>query len=106
MIKYPIKQRTKLSVNESTEGETIEMKMERVVSNNEPIDDSAPIIYQERKEGVHPAYNPRTDRFDLAIDATDAISKSAIAKRVDFHTKKEIKPDGKSSETKSESQQS
>ena len=37
-------------VNEDVyEGETIETKVERVVSNNEPITDGAPLLYTERK---------------------------------------------------------
>ena len=55
--------------------------MERVINNNEPIEDGAPIIYTERKDGVHAEYNIRTDRFDLAVEATDIISRDKIAKR-------------------------
>lgn len=70
-----------LSINNSIEGETIENKIERIISNNEPIEDSAPIIYTARKEGVLPAYNIRTDRWELAIDAMDKVSGSKIAER-------------------------
>lgn len=62
-------------------GEPIENKMRRVMSNKEPITDGAPIIYTERKDGVLPGYNIRTDRFDAAIDAMDLVSKSHLAKR-------------------------
>ena len=34
------------------EGETIEQKMERILSNKEPIEDGAPEIYTERKDGA------------------------------------------------------
>ncbi|UYD39186.1 MAG: hypothetical protein [Wigfec virus K19_94] len=73
--------KTSLRVNESREGETIEQKIDRVVNNQEAISDEAPIIYTERKDGVIPAYDPRTDRFDVAIDAMTAVSKSNTAKR-------------------------
>ena len=33
------------------EGETIEQKIERVVHNNEPINDGAPEIFTDRKDG-------------------------------------------------------
>lgn len=62
------------------EGESIEEKVRRIVENNEPIKDGAPIIYTERKDGVMPAYNVRTDRFDVAIMAMDAVNKAKIAK--------------------------
>lgn len=70
-----------IKINESVEGETIEQKIERVVNNGEPIKDGAPIIYTERKDGVLPGYNVRTDRFDEAIDATTKIDKANKAKR-------------------------
>lgn len=63
------------------EGESIEEKMRRVTTTNEPIDDIAPPIYQERSAGVDPACDPRTDRFDLAIDAMDRVYENEIAKR-------------------------
>jgi hypothetical protein len=63
------------------EGETIEEKVARIVQTKEPITDTAPIIYTEKKDGVLPAYNIRTDRFDLAIDAFDKIEMERIAKK-------------------------
>lgn len=93
---------TTLKVNASTEGETIEQKMERVVNNNESIKDGAPIIYTERKDGVLPGYDIRTDRFEIAIDAMDKVSKTHTAKR-DERIKKTIedlnKKEGKNSST-------
>ena len=72
---------TTIELNDSVEGETIEQKIDRIVNNNEPITDSAPIIYTERSEGVLAGYNIRTDRFDVAIDAMDKIASTKIAKR-------------------------
>lgn len=72
---------TTIERNESREGESIEMKVERIVNNKEPIKDGAPKIYTERKDGVPPGYNIRTDRFEVAIDGMDIISKSITAKR-------------------------
>ena len=66
---------------ETQEGETIETKVARITQNKEPITDSAPIIFTEKKDGVLPAYNIRTDRFDLAIDAYDKIDMERIAKK-------------------------
>jgi hypothetical protein len=63
------------------EGESIEEKVARIVQTKEPITDTAPIIYTEKKDGVLPAYNIRTDRFDLAIDAYDKIDMERIAKK-------------------------
>lgn len=91
MYKRNKPKQTTLRVNNSKEGETIEMKMERVINNKEPIKDGAPIVYTERKEGVLPGYNIRTDRFDVAIDAMDKVSKTHIAKREERIKEKEVK---------------
>lgn len=74
---------TSLRVNETVEGETIEQKVDRILNNKEPINDTAPTIYTERKDGVMPAYNIRTDRWEIAINAMDYVSKSREAKRMD-----------------------
>lgn len=73
--------KTTLKVNKSYEGERIEEKIQRIVNNKEPISDGAPIIYTERKDGVNPAHDIRTDRWELAADAMDKVSKSNRAKR-------------------------
>lgn len=75
--------KTSIKVNQSYEGETIENKIRRIVNNKEPIKDGAPIIYTERKDGINPAYDIRTDRFEIAVDAHDKITKTHIAKRED-----------------------
>ena len=72
---------TNLVGEDRIEGETIEEKMERIISNNEPIKDGAPIIHTERKDGVIAAYNIRTDRFEIAAEAMDKVSASISAKR-------------------------
>lgn len=84
---YSLRRDTELVVNDSIEGESIELKIERLIENNEPISDSAPIIYTERGEGVLPQYDVRTDRFELAIDAMDKVSSSHVAKRVEMYKK-------------------
>lgn len=72
-----------------TKGESLEMKMERIINNKEPIKDGAPIVYTERKEGVRPSHNIRTDRYEIAVQATDKISKSYKARREESATKRE-----------------
>lgn len=84
------------------EGETIETKVERIVENNEPISDGAPIIYTERKDGVRPEYNIRTDKFDIALDAMDAVNKSKIAQSKQYLTKEKEDETTKTEEPKTE----
>jgi hypothetical protein len=72
---------TSIEVNNGFEGETLEEKIERIVNNREPIKDGAPLLYTERKEGVRPEHDIRSDRWDIAIDMSDAVSKDTVAKR-------------------------
>ena len=62
------------------EGESIETKCARILQNKEPITDTAPIIYTAKEDGILPAYNIRTDRFDIAMDAYDKITRSSAKK--------------------------
>lgn len=72
---------------ESFEGESIEMKVAKLIENNEPITDGAPIIYTEKKDGVLPQYDIRTDKWEIAQSAMDLANASKIAKS------KGLKPD-------------
>lgn len=65
------------------EGEDIETKIERIIDNKEPIEQISPIIYTERKDGVLPQYDIRTDRFEVAQNAMDKVSKMRITKRME-----------------------
>lgn len=69
---------------EFQEGESIEKKVARITENKEPITDGAPIIYTNRDDGVIPAYNIRTDKWDIAQSAMDAIHKANIARTKDY----------------------
>lgn len=81
MYRYKKATTTSLKVNEAYAGERIEEKIFRITTSKEPITDSAPLIYTDRKDGVQPDYNIRTDRFDAAIDAMDYIARTHTAKR-------------------------
>lgn len=65
---------------ENFEGETIEDKVIRIITTNEPITDGAPLVYTEYKDGVRPEYNLRTDKFELAIEAMDKVHATNIAR--------------------------
>ena len=77
---YKIKSyiKTSLNVREAIEGETIEMLMERRLNNGEEITDdiSKEIIYQAREEGVNPNYDIRSDKMEIAIMATDKVTRA------------------------------
>ena len=62
------------------EGERIENKVERILSNKEPITDGAPEIYTPKTDGVGAQYNVRTDRWELATEANDLRLRNDLAK--------------------------
>lgn len=69
---------------EYQEGESIENKVRRITENNEPITDGAPIIYTNRDDGVLPAYNIRTDRWEIAQAAMEAVNQANLAKSKNY----------------------
>lgn len=69
---------------EYQEGESIENKVRRITENNEPITDGAPIIYTNRDDGVLPAYNIRTDRWEIAQQAMEAVNQANLAKSKNY----------------------
>lgn len=89
MYKKPTYRRTLLKTKNSLEGERIEVKVRRMITNKEPIKDGAPLIFTERKDGVNAAYNIRTDRWEIATDAMTKILKSQEAKRDEIIKKAE-----------------
>lgn len=56
-----------------------EVKLREIISgeSSNMEDGVFPTIYTEKKDGVLPEYDIRTDRFEVAIDAIDKINQSA-----------------------------
>lgn len=75
MKKVGINYRSKLGTT-LVEGERIELKIDRMTQNKEPIGDSAPLIYTPRKDGVVAAYDIRTDKWDIALDAMEKVNRT------------------------------
>ena len=75
---------TGFKINKSVQGESMEQKMERIINSKEPIKDGAPLIYTERKDGVNPSMNIRTDRWEVAVEASNKITKSYQARREEY----------------------
>jgi len=86
MYKYGYPNQTLIEPIPLDEGETIETKIMRMMQNKEPIKDGAPLIFTERKDGVMSAYNIRTDRWEVAAEAMDLVTRSKLAKRDNLPT--------------------
>lgn len=67
--------------NLSYQAEPREVKLRKIINGeaNKMEDGVFPIIYTEKKDGVQPEFDIRTDRFEVAIDAIDKINQSAAS---------------------------
>lgn len=104
MYRRPYKRRIHMISVIPYEGESIEKKVRRIVETKEPISDGAAPIYTEKKDGVRPEFDIRTDKWDLALDAMDKVNADKIAKskaygvsQEDAQTKQEQPHAGESS---------
>lgn len=65
--------------NLTYQAEPREVKLRKIINGeaNNMEDGVFPTIYTEKKDGVQPEFDIRTDRFEIAIDAMDKINQSA-----------------------------
>lgn len=65
--------------NITYQAEPREVKLRKIINGeaNNMEDGVFPTIYTEKKDGVQPEFDIRTDRFEVAIDAIDKINQSA-----------------------------
>lgn len=65
--------------NLTYQAEPREVKLRKIISGeaNNMEDGVFPTIYTEKKDGVQPEFDIRTDRFEVAINAIDKINQSA-----------------------------
>lgn len=63
------------------EAEPREVKLRKIISGeaSNMEDGVFPTIYTEKKDGVRPEYDIRTDRFEVAVDAIDKINQSTAS---------------------------
>lgn len=82
MNKYVNTSSNNVFFNEQYDGEDIHEKIERVRTTEEPIeaDGNGGNIYTQRKDGVIPEYNVRTDKWDMALETMDEYNKTKIAR--------------------------
>lgn len=67
--------------NLTYQAEPREVKLRKIINGeaNNMEDGVFPTIYTEKKDGVQPEFDIRTDRFEVAIDAIDKINQSAAS---------------------------
>ena len=74
---------------EPYEAKTIESTIAVMMENKEQIKAESPMLYTEKKDGVLPQYNIRTDKWDIAQNAMDRVNKERIAKGITMEAPKE-----------------
>ena len=67
--------------NLTYQAEPREVKLRKIINGeSSSMEDGVfPTIYTEKKDGVQPEYDIRTDRFEVAIDAIDKINQSVAS---------------------------
>lgn len=87
---------TQIETNVVREGQSIEEMIRKALTAKEPIKGNAKLTYNDRKDGVLAQHDIRTDRFEVAMLATDKIHASKAAQRheMDFPTDKKGQIDG------------
>lgn len=83
MKKGIIRPKSRIQTNDLIEdAESLEEQLRKMVAGEEPIQATARINYTDRKDGVHQEYDIRTDRFELAMMASDRIHATQYAARM------------------------
>ena len=85
--------------NEYPEGENILTKIRRILDENEPLTDGAPIIYTPKADGVKPEYDIRTDKWQIAIDAMDRVNAYKLSEYTKNGRNPEMNEEGNEGET-------
>lgn len=81
-IKY-FKSRINTTLSIEMEADSIEQKLRKALEGKEPLKlDTANLAYTERKDGALPQYDIRTDRWEIALQASDKVNKTNTAKRM------------------------
>lgn len=91
--------RTTIKICKTVEGETIEVKMRRLMQQGADINDVTELIFTERKDGVLPETNIRHDRWETAIEAVDEMSKAHLTKRNERHNPPKTEEGGPKTDT-------
>lgn len=81
MYKLSKPNKTTIRQNKCVEGESIETKVRRIKANKEPIKDGAQPLYTERKDGVLPETDIRTDRMERALENMDKFNRGHQERR-------------------------
>lgn len=102
MITFNLNNRCKSRIKHTDvfDGENIEKKIARIVLNNEPIIDGAPLFYCNDSHEVNADYDPRTDTFEVAVLAMDHANRARYVQKRGIVDKKVDKKDDSKDDSK------
>ena len=69
-----------LKIDATYEAEGLEVKLRRMTETNEPLAGDIPIVYTKKTDGVLPAFDIRTDRFEIAREAMSKVYENEMTK--------------------------
>lgn len=78
---------TRMEVNESIVAEPLEVALARMKEKNEMPENVRPLIYTDRRDGVKPGYNIRTDRFETMRETAGKLDKARRYKEANEEAK-------------------
>lgn len=85
--------RRRIAGSKCVTGELLISKLSRAMNSGEPIEGGAQLASTERKDGVLPQYNIKTDRFEIALETFDKIAATHTAQRSNYINPKDISND-------------
>ena len=81
MYKITRKTITSIEGNESIEGETLEMQIQRMINNGEVLGEEKEMIYTNPSEGVVYGTDIRGDKQEKAIEMTEKVAADVMRRR-------------------------
>lgn len=78
MYKPKMQKMRLLKVNNTYEAEGLEQKLRRMTENKEPITDEVETVFTNKKDGVMPAFDIRTDRWEVAQKAMGKVYQAEL----------------------------
>lgn len=76
------KSRIHTTLSLEMESKSLEAQLRAALAGKEPLKiDQSNLAYTERKEGILPQYDIRTDRWEIALQAATKVGKTNAAKR-------------------------
>lgn len=82
-----------LCTTEKFIGQSLEEKVRKVETSGAPVEAVSPMVYTERKDGVRPEMNIRTDKWEIAQSAMLTITDGIREKRAQRMAAATAKPD-------------